>query len=245
MAAPFGIAQAQVAGQTPPPDQPSRPEPPPLIFVPDYTRAETLRRQEFDFHNKLMQQETRLSNYRMAREFADCAERISPGRVAALLNKPLASSAERRAAYSLMRFAPGCLGQSVYVSIPLLRGAVAEAALHDVQIADPKVATQIDSERVRQFSGATPGNEEGQEEIAAFSRFTQCQVLLAPGLVRDLLGEDPASTGEKSLRGKLADATKACGNPIGSDEEAAVVHRSYLAEALYHWTRSGENKGAS
>lgn len=188
---------------------------------------------------RLSEQGSGEGRYRIARRFADCAQRVSPRRVAALLEKPVASPAERRAANSLMRFAPGCLAQPIVISISMLRGAAAEAVLAGFRNADPQVSTTVESSRLAEFFAAAPDLAGGDDGAARIVRFTQCQVVFAPGLVRSVLAEEPDSAAEKKLRVRLSEATALCGSTDLGAQEAALIHRSYLAEALYHWTRSG------
>src|SRR5690606_18457206 len=180
-----------------------------------------------------------LDNYRRTVTFAECAQRVSPTRVASLLEQPLATPEERRAANSLIRFAPGCLGNSVLVSTRFLRGAAAEAVLEGYRSGDPDTAREINSTRMENFLEATPGTGREKDKTAiALTRLTQCQVMFAPGLARKLLHVRPDSEDEGALRKKLAEGTAMCGQVETKSELAWLIHRSYLAEALYHWTRS-------
>ena len=199
-----------------------------------------------DAMSRLTDPAVHVDRYRQTLEFAQCASRVSPRRVASLLNQPPASPAERRAANSLMRFAPGCLGHSLVISTRLLRGAAAEAALENYRSADPDAAKTIDSARLEKFFAATPDSDKVKDEGALqLARYAQCQVMLAPGLTRKLLEEKPDSREEKTLRDKLVEISAPCGRMVARTDLAGLLHRSYLAEALYHWTRSNGESSLS
>jgi hypothetical protein len=201
---------------------------------------EMRRRWEFDAQRMIGDQANLLDRYRSTVTFAECAQRVSPTRVASLLEKPLDSPEERRAANSLIRFAPGCLGNSVMVSTRLLRGAAAEAALEGYRLGDPDTAKEISSTRMENFLGATPGTGKEKDKTAlALTRLTQCQVMFAPGLSRKLLDTPPESKDEDAIRSRLVEGTAMCGQVEATNDLSWLIHRSYLAEALYHWTRSG------
>jgi hypothetical protein len=200
---------------------------------------ELSRRWQFDAARKMEDQVQLSRRYRQTVEFAECAQRIVPTRVASLLEQPLGSPGERRAANTLIRFAPGCLGNSVLVSTRLLRGAAAEALLESYRVGDPDTVKEISSTRMENFLEATPVSDgEKDETSVALTRLTQCQVLLAPGLARKLLDLEPDSAEEAAIRTQLAEGTSVCGQVEAKSDLAWLIHRSYLAEALYHWTRS-------
>jgi hypothetical protein len=235
---------APLSAQSGPPPGPApapTPAPAPQMVSPrGLPQGELDSRWQFDAAQKLGEQANLFNRYRQAVTFAECAQRVTPSRVANLLAQPIASASERRAANSLMRFAPGCLGDSVLLSTRLLRGAVAEAVLEDYKLAEPDRAREINSTRMNDFLEATPAAEREKDETAkALAKLTQCQVMLAPGLARKLLDVAPETRAEVDLRGELAEGTALCGRVEAQSEIAWLVHRSYLAEALYHWTRSG------
>ena len=213
------------------------PMPPPMFERPRMT-DETSRRWQFDAARKMEDQVNFARRYRQTVQFAECAQRIVPTRLASLLEQPLGSPGERRAANTLIRFAPGCLGNSVLVSTRLLRGAAAEAVLESYRSGDPDKVKEISSTRMENFLEATPTDEEKDETSVALTRLTQCQVLFAPGLARKLLDLEPDSAEEGSARSQLVEGTAMCGQVEAKSDLAWLIHRSYLAEALYHWTRS-------
>ncbi|WP_305096161.1 hypothetical protein [Croceibacterium aestuarii] len=79
----------------------------------------------------------------------------------------------------------------------------------------------------------------------ALSKHTQCEVLLAPGLARKVVDAAPDSADEEKLREQLAKETEACGEIEVDSKLAGLIHRSYLAETLYHWTRSNGDSDKS
>jgi hypothetical protein len=234
-AVPVGEARAQNA---PPPTPTPMPIPPPIIERPPQT-DELSRRWQFDARRMMEEQANLANRYRQTVEFAECAQRITPTRLATLLNQPLGTSQERRAADVLIRFAPGCLGNTMLVSTRLLRGAAAEAVLESYRSSDPDTAKEISSTRMENFLEATPGTGNEKDKTAvALTKMTQCQVLFAPGLARKLMDTKPDSDDEAALRGQLVEGTPMCGQVDAKNDFAWLIHRSYLAEALYHWTRS-------
>lgn len=233
--------------------QPSNPAPTPTpapmpqpMFQRPVLTDELARRWQFDAARKMEDQVHFGRRYRDTLQFAECAQRITPARVASLLDKPLGSPAERRAANLLIRFAPGCLGNSVLVSTRLLRGAAAEAVLETFRVVDPDKAREVSSTRMESFFGATPASDGEKDETAvALARLTQCQVLFAPGLARKLLDVEPGSNDEEGFRSQLVEGTPMCGKVEAKSDLAWLIHRSYLAEALYHWTRSAGGSSRS
>jgi hypothetical protein len=234
------------AQQTPTPSPAPAPPPPQIVVPRPWPNDEINRRWQFDAAQKLHDQADLSKRYRQSVSFAECAQRVSPSRLANLLEQPLASPGERRAANTLIRFAPGCLGNSVLVSTRLLRGAAAEAALEGFRLADPDQATTINSARMDDFLEATPALEREKDETAvALTKLTQCQVLFAPGLARKVLDAEPDTEEETDIRARLAEGTTMCGRVDARSHFAWLIHRSYLAEALYHWTRSGGSSSRS
>jgi len=233
----LALAAPVAAQQTPTPTP--APAPLPLPTVPPSDRDEMMRRWQFDAANKMQDQANLVSQYRQTVTFAECAQRIAPSRLMNLLDQPLGSPAERRAANTLIRFAPGCLGNTMLVSTRLLRGAAAEAVLENYRTPDPDQAREIQSERMESFLAATPDPTDLKDETAVgLTKLTQCQVLFAPGLSRKLLDTQPESKDEGAVRAKLVEGTTMCGQVEAVNDLSWLIHRSYLAEALYHWTRS-------
>lgn len=235
----IGASSALAQQSAPPPAAPTPMPPPPMILPPPGPNDEMRRRWEFDAQRMIGGQAELTERYRHTVTFAECAQRVSPTRVASLLEKPLDSAEERRAANSLIRFAPGCLGSSIMVSTRLLRGAAAEAVLEGYRSGDPDTVKEISSTRMENFLEATPGTGGERDKTAlALTRMTQCQVMFAPGLSRKLLNTKPESKDEGEARTRLVEGTAMCGQIDATSDHAWLVHRSYLAEALYHWTRS-------
>lgn len=246
MAVQPAASQQTSPAQTPPSTRPAPPQIPPPMPNPAMQHGELLRRWQYDATMKLREQADLFKTYRKAISFAECAQRVAPSRIADLLGQPLASSGERRATNSLIRFAPGCLGNSVVLSTRLLRGAVAEAVLENYRLADTATAREIQSDRMEAFLEATPGASAMTDEtVLALTKMTQCQVLFAPGLARKVLDTMPESDAESESLEKLTDGARLCGRIEGKNHLATLVHRSYLAEALYHWTRSSGDSSKS
>jgi hypothetical protein len=69
-------------------------------------------------------------------------------------------------------------------------------------------------------------------------RFVECQVVLAPGLARNLVSAVPGSNEADNAATQLIAATSRCGVIEARGRPSQIAYRSFLAEAVYHWTRA-------
>jgi hypothetical protein len=180
-----------------------------------------------------------VSLYKSTLQFARCIERSRPRLLAALLEKPVSSHAEALAVERLLRLTSGCPGGKLQVSARMLRGAAAESILENFEVAAPDRATQINSAQVADFMAAMPSvdrmRDRNSEEV---QKFVECQVLLAPGLARNLVIAVPGSREASDAATQLIAATGRCGTIETHGSPLQIAYRTYLAEALYHWTRA-------
>ncbi|ANU08098.1 hypothetical protein [Paraurantiacibacter namhicola] len=233
-----GPALAQSSGGTPTPTP--APMPPPLP-APPTTFQDFEQRNSLDASRMLTGGSGYREQYTKSLGFTDCVQRVTPKRLERFLRQPIGSSAERRAASALLRSAPGCSSRSFVVSVRFLRGAASETILQNYASPDIDRAGTLDSERIERFMAYNPAiSDRNDPDVRALARYTQCQVMVAPGLARKLILADHGSDEEKALREQIASVTGMCGTMEAKNDLAAVTYRSYLAEALYHWTRSGE-----
>lgn len=73
---------------------------------------------------------------------------------------------------------------------------------------------------------------------ADVQRFIECQIVLAPGLARKLTSAVPGSSEADASAAQLISATTPCGKIEVEEGPLQIAYRSFLAEALYHWTRA-------
>lgn len=179
------------------------------------------------------------SLYEDTLEFARCMQRLRPQRLATLLEKPLSSRAEELAADRLLRFSGSCPGGRLQISARMLRGAAAEAILENFAAAAPDRATHINTAQVSDFAAASPPVDRVRDRTSQdVQTFVECQVVLAPGLARKLITARPGSPEADDAAQELIAATGLCGSFHTQGGPAQIAYRSYLAEALYHWTRA-------
>lgn len=230
-------AFAQSGGSSPPPPPP--PPPPVLLPPPPSDFPDRARRDGLDATRLLVEGQNYGDRYRKTIDFATCVHRTSPERLQRFLQQPVGSASERRSARSLLRFAPGCSSRGFVASVRFLRGASSEVILGNLGAQDPEQAKTVQSDRAERFFANIPDSS-GEKDAGAraLAAFTQCQVLLAPGLARRVIEAKPDSADETRLRRQLLEVTPSCGSIKISGPLAGVTYRSYLAEALYHWTRS-------
>jgi hypothetical protein len=180
-----------------------------------------------------------VSLYESALEFARCMQRSRPQRLATLLEKPLSSRAEELAVDRLLRFSGTCPGGRLQISARMLRGAAAEAILENFAAAAPDRVTHINTAQVSDFVAASPPVDRVRDHTSQdVQTFVECQIVLAPGLARKLITAAPGTNEADNAAEELIAATKLCGSFHTQGGPVQLAYRSYLAEALYHWTRA-------
>jgi hypothetical protein len=153
------------------------------------------------------------SLYERTLELARCMRRSHPQRLAALLEKPVSSRAEDLAADRLLRFSGSCPGGNLRISSRMLRGAAAEAILENFAAQVPDRVTHINSAQVSDFAAAVPPVDEVRDRTSQDVRtFVGCQIVLAPGLARDLIAADPGSAKADEAAKELISSTTVCGS---------------------------------
>jgi hypothetical protein len=178
--------------------------------------------------------------YGQALDIARCVARSHPELLSELLNKTVSSRAEQLAAEKVLRSGRTCPVAIPDLLVPtrLLRGAAAEAVLGTIATPEPDVAKVANSSRVADFYKAMPKVDRVRDTTSDdVQKIVECQIILAPGLVRKLIESTPGSTQSDSLRQRVGDVTTACGAIVTADKRYELLYRTYLAEALYHWTR--------
>jgi hypothetical protein len=229
----------QASAQQAPPVGAGNPPPtrPPVTRVPRVRPAEP--RLPLDRPTLIDDGSAVVSLYKSTLEFVRCRERSHPRLLAALLEKPVASHAEASAVDRLLRLTSGCPGGRLEVSARMLRGAAAETILENFAVPAPDRATQINSAQVADFATAMPAvdrvRDRNSEDIL---RFVECQVVLAPGLARNLVSAVPGSNEADNAATQLIAATSRCGVIEARGRPSQIAYRSFLAEAVYHWTRA-------
>lgn len=178
--------------------------------------------------------------YAQTVKFARCVERTHPEKLQRLLEKAISSRAESFAAQAMLHREHECLAPDSPVGPRLLRGAAAEAMLENLATPDPDVARVANTDRVKKFHLAMPKVDGVRDTTSAdVQKVIECQVVLAPGLSRKLVDAVPGSLESDRLRHRIAEATGRCGEIVAVGLTYEIVYRTYLAEALYHWTRVG------
>jgi hypothetical protein len=245
----FSLALAFVAGaswilpapvsaqQTPPPGATKPPPMRPPMRIP---RMLLEPRQALDRPTLLEDGTVVVARYKSALELTRCMGRAHPRRHAAQQEKPVSSHAEDLAVDRLLRLTSGCPGGRLVVSARLLRGAAAESILENFAVPAPDRATQINTARVADFTTAMPAvNRTRDRNSEAVQGFVECQVVLAPGLARNLVSAVPGSKAADEAATRLIAATTPCGAIEAQGDPSQIAYRSFLAEAVYHWTRAG------
>lgn len=177
--------------------------------------------------------------YQSTLDFARCMQHTRPERLATLLEKPISSRAEELAADRLLRFSGACPGGRLSVSPRMLRGAAAEVILENFAAPAPDRVTHINTAQVSDFAAASPPVDQVRDRFSQdVQTFVECQVVLAPGLARKLITTAPGTTGADEAAKELIAATGRCGSFHTQRGPVQIAYRSYLAEALYHWTRA-------
>lgn len=180
-----------------------------------------------------------VSLYESTLELARCLQRSRPQRLAALLKKPVSSRAEELAVDRLLRFSGSCPGGRLRISARMLRGAAAEAILENFATPAPDRVKHLNSAQISDFASALPPVDRIRDRTSAeVQKVVECQVVLAPGLARKLITAAPGSHKADNAAEELIAATSRCGVLRPRAGRLQIAYRSYLAEALYHWTRA-------
>jgi hypothetical protein len=239
LCAPTSALAVQAGGQASPAPTPAPPPAPPTYVGPPVGSA--FHRE--DFRTVLPRDPPPLTQvYAQALDIARCVQRTHPEVLRELLDKAVSSRAERLAAERVLRSGRTCPVPIPDLSVPtrLLRGAAAEAFLGTIATPEPDVAKVANSTRVADFYKAMPKVDRVRDTTSGdVQTIVECQIILAPGLARKLIESVPGSAESDRLRQHVGDVTTACGTVVTADKRYELIYRTYLAEALYHWTRVG------
>ena len=139
-----------------------------------------------------------------------------------------------------MASANGCGGEGIATTVPILRGAAAEAMLDNLATADPDKATVVNAGRAAAFEQTMPKvDTRWDKQSAAVQHLVECQVILAPGLARKLMQTEPGSAAEDRSRAAIVSASQACGGVNVPSDAGQLIYRIYLAQAVYAWSLVG------
>jgi hypothetical protein len=188
----------------------------------------------------LEQLQTVNRDYQDALRIVRCVKQYHPRQIRRFLKTKISSWAESRAAGELLSFSGGCNSDDLDLSIRILRGAAAEAMLDNLSTADPDRASVISAGRAKAFAETMPDVDRANDKDSeGLQHLVACQVVLAPGLARKMIGTAAGSSSEDRFRQAIISASPACGTVNVPTEAGQLIYRIYLAQAVYAWSLVG------